>query len=219
MVAELPPRTIEGQRLKYLTGGEKLKARLMRRNEVEWAPTHAMLLAGNTSDRPALSNAEDGLRRRLVLMPFHGKPGRPLEREALDAQLDAEAPAFLRWIIEVPECQPDSDGPLGLPPSLAALRDGYLEAERSAANPLADFLADACVREAGAWEASNDLLAAYRSWADAEGVAAPARVSRPAFSRLLAREGFDPRRQRPGVGKRTRGWMGLALKDEFRPAN
>lgn len=65
--------TEEGRRLaeakvKQLTGGDRLRARYMRRDFFEFDPTHKLLIVGN--HRPTLRNVDEAMRRRLLLIPF-----------------------------------------------------------------------------------------------------------------------------------------------------
>ena len=65
--------TEEGRRLaeskvKQLTGGDRLRARFMRRDFFEFEPTHKLVIVGN--HRPALRNVDEAMRRRLLLIPF-----------------------------------------------------------------------------------------------------------------------------------------------------
>ena len=54
--------------VKDLTGGDRLKARRMREDFWEWDPTHKLIVWGN--HRPPIRNVDDGIRRRLRLVPF-----------------------------------------------------------------------------------------------------------------------------------------------------
>src|SRR5262249_17273115 len=60
-------RWAEG-RLKMLSGGEKVKARLMRQDLFEFRPQLKLLITGN--HKPGLRSVDEAMRRRFNLIPF-----------------------------------------------------------------------------------------------------------------------------------------------------
>src|SRR6185503_1179096 len=65
--------TRRGQRLseelvKDLTGGESITARHMRQDFFEFEPTHKIILC--TNHRPRIPESDDGIWRRVILVPF-----------------------------------------------------------------------------------------------------------------------------------------------------
>jgi putative DNA primase/helicase len=83
-------------RIKQLTGGDKMRARFMRKDEFEFLPTLKLLIIGN--HKPVLHSVDDAMRRRFNIVPFTRKPARPDHH--LDEKLKTEWPAILRWMIE-----------------------------------------------------------------------------------------------------------------------
>ena len=61
-------RTLAESKIKLLTGGDRLRARYMRRDFFEFEPTHKLLIIGN--HRPVLRNVDKAIERRLLLVPF-----------------------------------------------------------------------------------------------------------------------------------------------------
>jgi putative DNA primase/helicase len=82
-------------RIKQLTGGDKVTARFMRQDEFEYVPQFKLIVIGN--HRPRLRSPDDSMKRRLRLIPFTARPGRP--DKDLEERLKLEWPAILRWMI------------------------------------------------------------------------------------------------------------------------
>jgi putative DNA primase/helicase len=95
--------TQEGRRwdetkIKAITGGDPLTARFMRQDFFDIEPTFKLFLAGN--NKPRLTNVDEAMRRRLLLVPFTVQIP-PAERNPnLAEKLKAEWPAILRWCID-----------------------------------------------------------------------------------------------------------------------
>ena len=66
------------ERLKQLTGGGELTGNRMRENPITFSPTHTLVLTAN--DEPQLT--DEGLRRRVRLIPFSGDPAEVRARRA-----------------------------------------------------------------------------------------------------------------------------------------
>ena len=89
-------RSWDEQRVKALTGGDKIRARFMRQDFVEFQPRFKLVISGN--HEPQIENVDEAMRRRIHIIPFTFKPAvRDLE---LDEKLEAEWPQILRWAIE-----------------------------------------------------------------------------------------------------------------------
>ena len=82
-------------KLKAITGGDKVTARLMWGNPFTFAPAFKLLMAGNY--RP-MRSADDAMRRRFHLIPFKTKPEK-LDRTLRD-KLRGELGGILKWAIE-----------------------------------------------------------------------------------------------------------------------
>src|SRR5690606_19855947 len=55
-------------RIKALTGGDPISARLMRQDFFTFEPVFKLMIAGN--HRPSLRNVDEAVRRRFNLVPF-----------------------------------------------------------------------------------------------------------------------------------------------------
>lgn len=95
--------TREGKRwdeakIKAMTGGDRITARFMRRDEFEFDPRFKPMFAGN--HRPHLRTVDEAIRRRLLLLPCTVTIPAQQRDPLLLEKLRAEHPHILRWAIE-----------------------------------------------------------------------------------------------------------------------
>lgn len=94
--------------VKQATGGDKLKARFMRADFFEFAPTHKLQLL--TNHRPAIRGQDYGIWRRILLVPYavrfgsapdikSGRADAPRD-DGLGESLRAEREGIFKWIVE-----------------------------------------------------------------------------------------------------------------------
>lgn len=83
-------------KLKWLTGGDTIKARAMHSNFVSFTPTHKFMVLAN--HMPTVRDASDGFWRRLRVLPFDAS-FRDRPDPHLSATLRAEAPGILAWLV------------------------------------------------------------------------------------------------------------------------
>ena len=86
------------QRVKTLTGGDKISASFMRQDFFEFVPVFKLMVTGN--HKPQLRTVDEAIRRRFNLVPFNVVI--PAERRDphLDAKLESEWPGILSWMIQ-----------------------------------------------------------------------------------------------------------------------
>src|SRR5262249_10367109 len=89
-------RAWDEQRVKALTGGDPVTARFMRKDNFTFRPMFKLLLTGN--HKPSLRGVDEALRRRIHVIPFAFRPGRP--DPTLKERLRAEHSRILQWAIE-----------------------------------------------------------------------------------------------------------------------
>lgn len=192
--------TQDGQRLdeglvKMLTGGERIRARRMREDFWEFAPTHTPFLA--TNYKPVVRGGDYGIWRRLKLIPFTAMfvdpteaaehPGAPLKDRELAVKLKAETGGILKWIVA---------GCLawqreGLNPPQAVV--GATKAYKEESDTFKTWIDDQCEVYPGAeWKASA-AFKSYRDWCEETGEKS---VSKNKFAEKVEEAGFErlPRR-------------------------
>ena len=89
-------KRFDEQRIKTLTGEDRITARLMHQNNRSYDPTFKVLISGNSL--PVLHNVDRAMKRRLQVIPFLFTP-KVVDGE-LGAKLKAEWPAILTWMIQ-----------------------------------------------------------------------------------------------------------------------
>jgi putative DNA primase/helicase len=94
---ELPDVELDEPKIKGLTGGDKISGRGMRENFREWAPTHTFLVHSNT--KPRLSGTDDGIWRRVILVPFNVRISTEEADPYLKPKLLAELSGILNWAL------------------------------------------------------------------------------------------------------------------------
>lgn len=93
----------EGSRLdeglvKQMTGGDKMVARHLYANEFEFNPEFKLWMA--TNHKPLIRGTDDGMWRRIMLIPFAVQiPKEKVDKE-LKYKLQREAAGILNWIVQ-----------------------------------------------------------------------------------------------------------------------
>ena len=95
---ELPAGKFDEPRVKAFASADTMTARNLFEGPVTWKPTHKVVLTGN--HKPIVRGQDEGIWRRLKLIPFDRVI--PPERRDLDlpAKLREELPGILNWAIE-----------------------------------------------------------------------------------------------------------------------
>ncbi|WP_443691679.1 phage/plasmid primase, P4 family [Pseudomonas sp.] len=189
----------DDQRVKSLTSRDKIPARAMYGNLFEFTPTHTLLIRGN--HMPGIHDAGEGMRRRLVLVPFNRQFSES-EREAdLDRQLiNEELSGILAWGVQ--GCVDWQSNGLRIPKKIAKLTAQY----QDDADLLGGWLEGCCRREVGAETDLTVLYTSFKLHCENEGVRAPSKM---VFGRQLADKGFQARKTNS-----RRMYNGICLLDE-----
>lgn len=196
----------DGRRLaeslvKSLTGGDRIRARRMRQDFYEFDPTHKLFLAAN--HKPTVRGTDEGIWRRIKLVPFAVQiPPEEVDRN-LPAKLRAEAPGILAWAVR--GCLEWQAGGLREPAAVAEATAGY----RAEMDVLADFLAERCILIDGARCKASDLYRAYVDWCKETGTQA---LSMRRFGLVLTDRGI-----RPDKSGSVNWRLGVGLREEKRP--
>ncbi|MGH6956966.1 MAG: DNA primase family protein [Caulobacteraceae bacterium] len=172
--------------LKQLTGGDTITARDMYSRPFEFTPRFKLMLAGN--HRPRIKGTDNGIWRRIRLLPFNRTFAGEQRDPGLTAALIAEAPHILAWLVE--GCRDYLEEGLDpVPSSIAAATAGYRQEE----DVVGRWFAERVSRDGEAL--SSHLYADYRTWAEASGERA---LSLQAFGRRLTAKGIATRHTRNG---------------------
>jgi len=181
--------------VKWLTGGDLVRARRLYENSTEFDPTWKIWLASN--HRPIIRGTDPAIWSRIKLIPFAVVfDGR--EDKRLKAVLQDELPGILNWAIE--GCLQWQEDGLEFPASVLNATNEY----RSESDQTARFIAECCVTGDYAQAKARTLYAAYRRWAE-EGGEHP--VTETSFGRRLTEHGFRKVREELGIR-----YLGIGLK-------
>jgi len=158
----------EGTRLqegliKELTGGEPILVRALNENFVLVYPIFKLTISGN--HRPEIHGGDDGIWRRVMLVPFDVQIP-PDERDPeMGAKLWAERAGVLNWLVEGAR-QYLAHG-LQVPSTVTAATDEY----REDSDPLATFLTLCCAVTGRSTDSirAKDLTDAFNLWMDEGG--------------------------------------------------
>lgn len=198
-------RSWDEQRLKAVTGGDRMRARFMRQDFVEFEPRFKLLLIGNHA--PQIENVDDAMRRRIHIVPFTFRPENPDLQ--LTEKLKDEYPAILRWMVE--GCLLWQTEGLEPPECVLLQTQEYFEEEDMYAQWLEE-----CCEVTGRDTDEMTSASAYQSWqlwCSSRGEPAGTRRS---FARSLkpyeAKLSFTKTTVGPAE-KRVKGWKGIRLTD------
>lgn len=173
--------------LKQLVGGDIVTARFLYREHFEFRPRFKLLIAGN--HKPVVKGRDDGIWRRIHLVPFEQTIPEPERDKNLGAKLRAELPGILNWAIEgCLEWQRS-----GLQPT--AIVTQATKAYRGSMDLVGDWLDEKCELDVSFQSDSPALYASYKFWCDRSGIK-PA--SRPSFYTMLEDRGHRRKRLRTG---------------------
>lgn len=204
-------RKIKESRVKTLTGSKTLTARYMRQNFFEFTPRFKLVIMGNA--KPPIDGRDNGIWRRLKLVPFTQvlDPGQKVL--GYDVELLEELPGILNWALQgAQEWYRFQD--LGEVEEVTRATATYREDEDEEAEFFADRIVR-CTEEQGGVLVFNDVYMDYRLWCGLVGVAKEDILTKKAFAQELERRGFTrPKTMRriAGHDNPKRVWLGGRLR-------
>src|SRR3990167_8042994 len=148
-------------RIKQLTGRDRIAARFMRMDELEFMPTFKIIIAGN--HRPGLKTIGEEMRRRVHLIEFPDTIPEEERDKQLPLKLQSEYPAILRWMIE--GCLEWLDYSLGKPERVSTDTQAYLDA----LDVLGTWIEESLERVTGASVKVSDCYKSYCTFAKERG--------------------------------------------------
>lgn len=189
--------TLSGKAIKGFTGGDARMARALHQNPFKYTPTAIPVLQFNRT--PRIVEEDEGLRRRLVFIPFDVELHKLPEKQRKDpskveAALHDELSGILNWMLAgykkyAERLDKGKGAPPGIdpPPMMLALRDRLLRQ----ADPVGEFLADVTRSDIGKRLDHKELYTRFIAWADCNGTA---HVKSWTFQRLLTEKGYETRK-------------------------
>jgi len=188
-------RLAEGT-VKRLTGGDRIKARRMKEDFWEFEPSHTVVMV--TNHRPVVRGDDEGIWRRVRLIPFEVVVSAAEQDPDLRARLAAEIDGVLAWAVAgYSDWQANG---LSEPERVVTATADY----RHDSDALGRFLDEQCLVMAAAHVQSSALFSAWTAWARIEGIEPG---SNKALTRALIDRGHEP----PVRTNRGAMWRGIGL--------
>jgi putative DNA primase/helicase len=188
--------------VKSLTGGDRIKARRMQEDFWAFTPTHTLFLG--TNSKPVVRGIDDGIWRRLVLIPYQVTIPEAERDTRLGDKLRAEAPGILAWIV-AGAIDWYQNG-LNIPAKVSGATAAY----RSASDVVGEFLAARCVLKPELKSAAKALYDEYLGWHQDNVGGDP--LKQTTFGRNLGERGLTRLSKARPVA-----WQGVGLASEPLP--
>jgi putative DNA primase/helicase len=184
--------TEDGQRLaesrvKQMTGGDAMTARVLQGNPFDFVPSFKLWLAGN--HRPVIRGDDHGIWRRIVLIPFLVKIEKEKRDKHLPEKLRNEYPGILNWLIR--GCLDWQRYGLNLPPEVTK----EIEAYKSDMDLIAQWLDErVTIGPAATWGARHAYMN-FSAWGKDGGHNV---ITEVRFAQKMDERGFTKRATRGG---------------------
>ncbi|MDY0003128.1 MAG: phage/plasmid primase, P4 family [Polyangia bacterium] len=166
--------------VKLLTGGDKITARRMRKDNFSFPPSHTMVIA--TNSRPRVRGQEHAIWRRLRLFPWNVTIHEEETDPDLPRKLLAELPGILRWAVE--GCLIYQQIGIAPPAEVTRATADYRRNE----DALLEWLELSCELGVEHEATSKELHASYQTWARDAGLSEP--MGARGFGLALEQRGY-----------------------------
>lgn len=194
-------RKLDESTVKNLTGSDPINARFMHQNPFTFIPTFKLMLA--TNHRPGISGTDEGIWRRIHLIPFL-RTFSPDERDPdLEAKLRDEWEGILWWMVDGCLLWQAMEG-LHPPKSVTDATNEY----RLESDETRRFVRDTFDVGTGLYAQVSEVYRSYQRWAGAEGIDVDRRQTPMALGKALNNLGYlsaakridgDPTKVRLGI--------------------
>lgn len=153
--------TLNEDQIKNLTGEKFLTARRMREDFWQFAPSYTMVMT--TNYKPIIQGTDDGIWRRVRLVPWAVTIPEAERDEFLGVKLELEASGILNWILEGARMFL-AEG-WALPDSVRTATTEY----RTGQDLVGRFISETVVFDAGSETFSFEIDKALQAWAIDQG--------------------------------------------------
>lgn len=184
--------------VKQLTGGDKVTARFLYGSEFEFTPKFKIWVS--TNHKPMITGTDDGIWRRLVLIPFDVQiPDEKVDKN-LKYKLLREAPAILDWMVQGAYMWMKEG--LQTPEKISDASMKY----RNEMDVLEHFVEDNCYRNENSRSSANEVFDLYKKWADDTG---EYKMNKNNFGKKM-KEKFEWKRMTNGIV-----YFGIEIKESY----
>lgn len=143
--------------VKQITGGDTVTARFLYGDEFDYEPEFKLWMA--TNHKPFIRGTDDGIWRRMVIIPFTVQIPEHKVDKNLKYKLRGEMTAILNWAVE--GYQEWRRIGLAEPSIIKKQRGDY----RKEMDPVELFIEELCVRKEGERAKGSFLYETYKDWA------------------------------------------------------
>lgn len=196
-----PSQKLAEAKIKLMTGGDPITCRPLYKNFFTYQPQFKLWVA--TNNLPTITGTDEGIWRRIRVLPFDVTIPREERDPQLGDKLKLELPGILNWALDG-HSQWRSEH-LNPPAQVIDATRAY----RLDNDTLAQFIEACCLRAPAAKTPVKALYDRYTSWCADSGFDA---LSKIVFGRSLGQKGFVNLKER-----NSNAWGGLHLKDQDQP--
>ncbi len=164
--------------VKTVTGGERVVARRLFEGQFEFDPSFKLTLSAN--EKPRITGQDEGIWRRVILVPFETFIARGDRDRKLFDKLAKELPGVLNWLLDGYRLWRERG--LVIPAAVLAATDQY----RAESDPVGEFLRVCAMPAEHAQLRAKDLYDVYGAWCRRNAVDP---ISSNAFGRRLSDRG------------------------------
>jgi putative DNA primase/helicase len=193
--------TLDDEQVKNLTGGDRLSGRRMREDPWEFQPTHTLVMFSN--HKPTIQGRDEGIWRRLRLVPWEVTIPENEQDDDLAAKLALEGPGILAWVVDGAR-RFIAEG-LVPPAAVRVATDRYRADEDTVGRFINDVL-----RIGDGFAHSSDIKAELDAWCDEQGIEPP-RMNE--ITEQLKQLGCRDGGRRKIQGKRSTIWHGVSIAE------
>jgi len=207
-------RRLDETLVKSLTGGDTVSARRLYAEAIEFRPQLKLWMSSN--DKPHIRGTDEGIWRRVRLVPFTVYIPPEERNDDLEEELRAELPGILAWAVR--GCLDWQRDGLGEPDAVHEATQNYRDEE----DAIGQFIAERCTRDTDvkpppvkpSETPAKPLYLAYVAWCTENGSRA---VTATKFGRELSLKGYDVKQET--TGKRAKLRCGIRLGSESQSAD
>ena len=189
--------TLDESMIKKITGSDIIKARFLNKEFFEFMPTFKLIYASN--HKPNIRGTDNGIWRRIRMIPFDFKITDENDDKCLQQKLDNELPGILNWAIEGYKKWRESG--LTKPPVIMETTEQYREEEDS----LGQFIEEECDIDKESYVTVKDFKSRVTQFNKY--------LNQKSIGEYMRKKGYMPKDNRLIVdGKQTRCFIGISLK-------
>ena len=174
-------------RLKQMTGGDAMTARVLYGSLFDFTPVLKLWLSGN--HKPVIRGDDYGIWRRIVLVPFEVVLPKESRDKNLPEKLRLEFPGILNWLLR--GCLMWQKNGLRIPPEVTAQVEQY----KSSMDLLAQWLEDCCVQDTRGQCRARAAYESFAKWCK-QGGHNP--ISEVRFAQKMSERGYVAEHNRSG---------------------